>query len=102
MGQITDIQALTKELQKEKITLIEKVKELKEKMETIEKQIRYYEGAEDSIDVTLKMICENGNNKVNTIKVNNDATSQKKTTRRGWKTTRKTDKNEDQKNEELD
>ena len=86
MEQITDIQALTRELQKEKITLIEKVKELREKMETIEKQKRYYEGAEDSIDVTLKMICKNGNNKVTNV------TPQKKTSIRGWKTTRKTDK----------
>lgn len=86
MEQMTDIQALTRELQKEKITLIEKVKELKEEMEKIEKQIRYYEGAEDSIDVTLKLICQKSNNQTNT----NNTT--KKNSNRGWKTTRKIEK----------
>lgn len=66
MEQITNLKEMHDKLNEEKKQLRIKIRECRDQLTKWEKDLKYYEGAEDSVDIMLKMICENAINNIPT------------------------------------
>ena len=64
MEQVTSLKEMHDKLNEEKKTLRVKIRECRDALQKWEKELKYYEGAEDSVDIMLKMICENAINHI--------------------------------------
>jgi predicted DNA-binding protein YlxM (UPF0122 family) len=69
MEQVTSLKEMHDKLNEEKKQLRVKIRECKDNMQKWEKDLKYYEGAEDSVDIMLKMICENAINHIPTEQI---------------------------------
>ena len=64
MEQVTSLKEMHDKLNEEKKQLRAKIRECRDQLTKWEKDLKYYEGAEDSVDIMLKMICENAINHI--------------------------------------
>lgn len=64
--QVTSLKEMHEKLNEEKKQLRAKIRECRDALQKWEKDLKYYEGAEDSVDIMLKMICENAINHIPT------------------------------------
>lgn len=76
--QVTSLKEMHGKLNEEKKQLRAKIRECRDALQRWEKDLKYYEGAEDSVDIMLKMICGNAINHIpaNEIVQNGDAVMQ--------------------------
>lgn len=56
--QVTSLKEMHDKLNEEKKQLRAKIRECRDALQKWEKDLKYYEGAEDSVDIMLKMICD--------------------------------------------
>ncbi len=69
MEQVTSLKEMHGKLNEEKKQLRAKIRECRDQLTKWEKDLKYYEGAEDSVDIMLKMICENAINHIPTEQI---------------------------------